>query len=150
MLIVTLSLDGVENVHDYVRWPIKWKKYISNVANYQNLQKQFPNLKLNTWTTVSALNILDLPRIFDYVLENNLEHDWALLNSPTVLDVKYKNIFTDTAKNKLSQSTYAECKKLAKRISIDSDNTEQLRSFIQKQDYLRKIDIKDYFNLFPK
>ena len=150
MVIVTLSLDGVENVHDYVRWPIKWKKYISNVANYQNLQKQFPNLKLNTWTTVSALNILDLPRIFDYVLENNLEHDWALLNSPTVLDVKYKNIFTETAKNKLSKSTYAECKKLAKRISIDSDNTEQLRSFIQKQDYLRKIDIKDYFNLFPK
>ena len=27
MVIVTLSFDGVGDVHDYVRWPIKWKNY---------------------------------------------------------------------------------------------------------------------------
>ena len=29
MVIVTLSFDGTGNVHDYVRWPIKWTNYIN-------------------------------------------------------------------------------------------------------------------------
>ena len=66
MVIVTLSFDGVGDVHDYVRWPIKWKNYTKTVLAYKNLQKQYPLLKLNFWTTVSSLNVANLPNILDY------------------------------------------------------------------------------------
>lgn len=150
IVIVTLSFDGVGDVHDYVRWPIKWKNYIKSVAAYKQLQKQFSNLKLNMWTTISALNVENFPSILDFALEHNIEHDWALLNSPSALDVKYKNQFTKIAKQKLETATYDECRKLAKSLAIDKDNTEQIDLFIKKQDYLRKIDIKNYLNLTAK
>jgi hypothetical protein len=35
-------------------------------------------------------------------------------------------------------------------IAIDKDNSEDLDKFIERQDRLRNIDIKDYFNFLPK
>ena len=147
MAIVTLSFDGTGDVHDYVRWPIKWKNYVKSVQSYKNLQKQFPLLKLNCWTTVSTLNVANLPSILDFTVEHNLDHAWAFLNEPDVLDARYKNKFTIKAKEKLENSTYDVCKDIAKRIATKKDNSEMLDLFIKKQDYIRKININDYLNL---
>ena len=92
MVIVTISFDGVNNVHDYVRWPIKWNKYEKTVQEYKTLQKQYKLLKLNFWTTVSSLNVADMPNILDFALKHNIDHAWAFLNNPRALDVKYKNL----------------------------------------------------------
>jgi len=146
MVIVTLSLDGVEDVHDYVRWPIKWKQFSKSVIAYKELQKRFPLLRLNTWTTVSSINVGNLPRILDFVTEHNLEHSWAFLNDPEVYDPTHKNRFTLSAKEKLGNSSYKVCKDIAKVIAVGKENDEQLNLFIKKQDWLRKIDINDYFN----
>ena len=104
-------------------------------------------MKLNLWTTVSSLNVANLPNILDYAAENNLDHDWAFLNVPEALDVKYSNTFTHDAKKKLAKSTYKLCRDISKRIAVDKDNSEQINLFIKKQDYLRKIKISNYFNL---
>ena len=150
MVIVTLSLDGVKDVHDYVRWPIKWKNYIKSVKAYKNLQKQYPSFRLNTWTTVSSLNVANFSSILDFVTEHNLDHSWALLNNPEVYDPRFKNSFTLNAKNKLQKSSYKICQDLANTIATGDDNQSQLDLFIKKQDFLRKINIKDYFNFLPK
>ena len=146
MVIVTLSFDGTGDVHDYVRWPIKWKNYIKSVAAYKNLQKQYPLLKLNCWTTVSSLNVENLPSILDFVTEQGLDHNWAFLNDPDALNVKYKNKFTVSAKKKLSKSSYSVCRDIAKKIAVDQDNSKLLEYFIKRQDKLRSISIDDYFN----
>ena len=93
MVIVTISFDGTEDVHDYVRWPIKWEKFTKTVQEYKKLQKQYKLLKLNFWTTVSCLNIEDFPNIIKYAEDNDIDHAWAFLNSPDVLNVKYKNLW---------------------------------------------------------
>ncbi len=149
MVIVTLSFDGVGEVHDYVRWPIKWKDYVKTFKAYKDLQKQYPLLKLNSWTTVSSLNVANLPDILDFTTEHTLEHDWAFLHSPDLLNVKYKNKFTINAKDKLSQSSYSVCRDIAKKVAVDKDNTDQLNTFIARQDALRQINFTDYFNLWP-
>ena len=146
MVIVTLSFDGVGDVYDYVRWPIKWKNYTKTVLAYKNLQKQYPLLKLNFWTTVSSLNVANLPNILDYTTEHGIDHDWAFLNDPDALNVKYKNKFTTTAKEKLANSSYPVCKDIADKIAIAEDNSEKLDLFIKRQDYIRKINIKDYYS----
>ena len=150
MVIVTLSFDGVGKTHDYVRWPIKWKNYIKSVRAYKNLQKQFNLLKLNLWTTVSSLNVANLPSILDFAAEHNLDHDWAFLNKPEALDVKFTNTYTTRAKEKLKNSTYKLCRELSKKIAIDKNNQQQIDLFIKKQDYIRKIKITDYFNFIEK
>ena len=150
MVIVTLSLDGTGEVHDYLRWPIKWKNYTKIVKSYQDLQKQYPLLKLNCWTTVSSLNVENMPNILDFVTEHGLDHDWAFLKDPDVLSVKHTNTFTKRAKAKLDQSSYAVCRDISEKIAIGLDNSKLLHYFTQRQDKLRDIDIKDYFNFLPK
>ena len=99
MVIVTLSLDGVDNIHDYVRWPIKWSNYTKTVDAYKKLKSKYKLLKLDFWTTVSCLNVIDLPKIIEYAKSKDIPHDWAFLNTPNVLNVKYKNALTNNAKH---------------------------------------------------
>ena len=150
MVIVTLSFDGTGDVHDYVRWPIKWKHYTKTVQAYKDLQKQYPLLKLNCWTTVSSLNVENLPNILDFATEQGLDHDWAFLNTPDPLNVKYKNKFTISAKKKLLKSPYAVCRDISDKLAVGPDNDSILEQFIRRQDKLRKINIKDYLNFLPK
>jgi len=140
MIIITLSFDGTAQVHDYVRWPIKFSNYLKTLNQYKQLQKQYKLLKLNLWTTVSALNITDFDNIKLFAEQNSIDHHWAFLNSPNVLNVKYKNKFTLRAKETLKD------KNIVKQIATDENNQDKLELFIAKQDYLRKIRIEDYFN----
>jgi sulfatase maturation enzyme AslB (radical SAM superfamily) len=83
---VTVSLDGIGEVHDFVRWPIKWDKFYKNLQRYMEMP-----ISLNTWTTVSVLNVDDLPNILKFVKEHNLNHSYAYLISPNELAVENKN-----------------------------------------------------------
>jgi sulfatase maturation enzyme AslB (radical SAM superfamily) len=139
MVIVTLSFDGIGDVHDYIRWPIKWDDYKRTVNAYQELQKSYKLLQLDMWTTVSCFNIKTLPEIINFAKNKGIPHDWSFLHQPSVLNVRYKNKFTSVAKN-MSPS----------EIAVDRDNSKDLDEFIKRQDNLRNINIKDYFNFLTK
>ena len=82
------------------------------------------------------MNIKNLPEIINYAKNKNIPHDWAFLDQPSVLNIKYRNKFTMVAKHMSP-----------KEIAVDDDNSEQLEAFIKRQDVLRDISIDDYFNL---
>ena len=82
---VTVSIDGIGNVYEYVRWPVKWDKFYSNLMKYRDMP-----IKLNLWTTVSALNIDDLPNIIAFAQEHNIDHSYAYLKEPVELAVENK------------------------------------------------------------
>lgn len=128
---VTVSLDGIGHVHDYVRWPIKWKNVEKNIQAYQNMGLH----DFNTWTTVSALNIAGLKKILDYVQIHKIDHSWALLEQPEVLNVKFSNLFTRAA-------DVPDDLKLI--VASGKDNTVDLDRFVAEQDRLRGIKIQDY------
>lgn len=138
---VTVSFDGIENVHDYVRWPIKWDKFYSNLMKY----KAMGISNLNLWTTVNALNVGDFANIIDFKNEHELDHSWALLNSPEMLDIRYENWLTLTAKQKLFESKNQEVLPLIEQIATLENNSIHLLEFIKQQDQLRKINYKDYY-----
>ena len=95
-----------------------------------------PLLKLNCWTTISSLNVENLPSILDFATEHGIDHNWAFLSEPDALNVKYKNKFTLRAKEKLSNSSYAVCRNIADKIATNKDNSEQINLYIKKQDYI--------------
>ena len=140
MIIITLSFDGTDQIHDYVRWPIKFSNYLTTLNQYKQLQKQYKLLKLNLWTTISALNIVDFDNIELFAKQNNTDHHWAFLNTPDVLNIKYKNNFTLQAKSKIKN------KNILEKVATGENNQDKLDLFISKQDHLRKIRIEDYFN----
>jgi len=121
---VTVSLDGIEDTHDYVRWPIKWDKFYKNLMTYKDMGIQ----DLNTWTTVSALNIGDFNNILKFVKEHNLNHSYALLHDPEALNVKYQNSKTLPFKDVLPG-----------QVAISTNNQVELDNFIHTQNQLRGI-----------
>ena len=82
---VTVSIDGIGSVYEYVRWPVKWDKFYSNLMKYRKM-----SVKLNLWTTVSALNVDDLPNIIAFAQEHNIDHSYAYLKEPVELAVENK------------------------------------------------------------
>jgi sulfatase maturation enzyme AslB (radical SAM superfamily) len=149
-VIMTLSFDGTETVHDYARWPIKWNDYKENVSKYLMLREQHKNLRLNCWTTVSCLNVGDLDNIIAYAHDNAIDHAYGLCLSPAPIDIRYENKLTIDAKEKLVSSGNTLLQSIGEICcSTNKNNSNELRSFIRAQDALRKISFKDYFNFDP-
>jgi sulfatase maturation enzyme AslB (radical SAM superfamily) len=119
---VTASLDGVGAVHDYVRWPIKWDKFYNNLMIYKSM-----NVRLNTWTTISALNIRDFKNILKFVSQHKIDHSYAFLHQPDVLDVRYWNRYT------------SGCKGQFNRVATDRNNDLELGVFLEEQNRIRGI-----------
>lgn len=121
---VTVSLDGIEETHDYVRWPIKWDKFYKNLMTYKNL----PGLDLNTWTTVSSLNIHNFTAIKQFVANHQLAHSYAFLHAPDPINVKYQNDLTIPYKNVFPGI-----------VAVDRNNQAELDEFVTKQKELRGL-----------
>jgi MoaA/NifB/PqqE/SkfB family radical SAM enzyme len=84
---VTVSCDGIGSVHDLVRWPIPWQKFYDNLMKYKAMPVQ-----LNLWTTVSVLNVDDLPNIQSFAQSHGIEHSYAYLKQPYELSVDNTDI----------------------------------------------------------
>lgn len=130
---VTVSLDGIGRVHDYVRWPIKWDAFEKNLQYYVSLGNA---IELNTWTTVHALNVGNLKDIIAYTQDNKINHAWAFLEAPSELNVKYSNHFTRTADVP---------EELTQHVATGPDNTVALQLWTCQQDHLRGIRLWDYY-----
>jgi len=122
---VTVSLDGIGEVHDRVRWPIKWNLFYKNLMSYKSMGLH----ELNTWTTVSALNIGDFENIKQFVVANDLLHSWALLQTPDPINVKYLNSMTQP---------YVDT--IPKQVAVDRNNQAELDAFLKNQNKLRGTD----------
>lgn len=84
---VTVSCDGIGAVHEFMRWPITWDTFYANLMTYKTMP-----VKLNLWTTVSILNVNDLPNIQSFAQEHGIDHSYAYLKEPAVLDVNNKDL----------------------------------------------------------
>lgn len=122
---VTVSLDGIEEVHDFVRWPIKWDKFYENLMFYKSKDQ----IDLNTWTTVSALNIGNFVAIKQFTANQQLNHSYAFLHNPDPLNVRYKNNLTLPYQNVFPGI-----------VAVDRNNQEELDEFIKEQKELRGIE----------
>jgi sulfatase maturation enzyme AslB (radical SAM superfamily) len=83
---VTVSFDGIGEVHDFVRWPIKWDKFYENLMTYKTMP-----VRLNLWTTVSVLNQHQLPDLIEFAKSHGIDHEYAYLKQPMELSVGNKD-----------------------------------------------------------
>lgn len=140
---VTVSLDGVGKVHDYVRWPINWERFKTNVLAYRDTGK----FELNLWTTVSALNINDLENIFEFAQQYNIDHSYAFLHQPSQLNIKYTNTLTLKAKQQFQDNSKFGLDSISKLCAVDANNQMEIDQFVQNQDKLRNINIQDFIDI---
>jgi sulfatase maturation enzyme AslB (radical SAM superfamily) len=117
-VIVTVSFDGMGAVHDYVRYPVKWKNFEQNLLHYNEIKNKL--FDLDTWTTVSCLNVHQLPEIQAYCKKHNIKHQYAFLSVPSVLSVDHSNWLT-------ANTPYGK----------GNDNTQALEGFLELEESVR-------------
>ena len=67
-ILVILSIDDIEERHDYIRG-VKgnWKKVIETAEKIRELQKQYPRLKLQATVTLSSYNQDHIVEVFNWI-----------------------------------------------------------------------------------
>ena len=89
---VTVSCDGIGSVHELARWPISWQTFYNNLMRYKHMP-----VRLNLWTTVSVLNVDDLPNIQQFAHDHGIDHSWAYLKNPIELSVDNNDLVAKEA-----------------------------------------------------
>ena len=70
-LILNISIDGVNELHDNIRG-IKgaFKKTIKTFKELKKLQKRYPNLIIGTYTIISKYNAKDINEVMNFITKN--------------------------------------------------------------------------------
>ncbi len=71
-----ISIDGVRDRFQYIRYPADWNLVSHNVKLYQDRESVLKNFRLSVSHTVSAYNIYYLPEFLDWCREQGLPRPW--------------------------------------------------------------------------
>ncbi len=71
-----LSIDGVGNQYEYIRYPASWSELTDNVNRYVAKEKQLTNIRLSVSHTVSAYNIYYLDEFVSWCYTVGLPKPW--------------------------------------------------------------------------
>lgn len=146
-VIITLSFDGTDRVHEYARFPVEWKKWDQVVREYKHLADQYKNLELGFWSTLNVFTICDLENMLRYADSVGIPFSYGLLEFPEQMSIRYENEFTKKARENFEKSDILLLKQLAPLVASKYNNTEELVDFITAQDRLRGISYKDYMRI---
>lgn len=145
---ISISLDGVDKVQEYVRWPTKWSEYNKTVVEYKKLTEAYPTLvSVNFFTTVCALNINDIENIINYAGRCQIPLATSKLSVPACLNITKSNKFTLRARDLYQHSENEYLRKLSQGTAVEADNSLEIERFISSQDKLRSINIEDFIDL---
>lgn len=138
---IQLSIDGIGQKFEYIRYPAIWTDVVENIEKYKMLKTTTHNLNLSVSTTVSAYNIAYLPELTDFLLEIGLglpyygKVHYPKIMRPTVWSDKAKQFII----NKLQNSTH----NFSNYINLlqnenDMEHFENFKFHILRQDNYRK------------
>lgn len=85
---INASIDAYGDLNRYIRFPTAWSSVEKNIALFREMREN-NNLMLQIHITVQMYNILYLPKLLDYLLDNELDDIYLnILNHPDYLNVR--------------------------------------------------------------
>ncbi len=116
-----LSIDGVDTVFEYLRYPLKWSTLIDNIELYRSM-----NIDLSVSYTISNLNTLYYDETIAWFNKMKLPYNHNIVSSPVYFS---PTVLPD---------------------GVDNHLLDVCRAEILKQDNLKNINIQDYLPEFYK
>jgi sulfatase maturation enzyme AslB (radical SAM superfamily) len=129
---ISISIDGIEDRFEYIRYPLKWELLLKNLRFYKN-----NNFDVNVSYTISNLNILYYQETIDWFLSQNLNYNHNLVSYPSYFSV-----------NALPESVKKQNPSLLDffnpHTQQDDENFLKFCNEIKKQDAIKGISVTDY------
>lgn len=142
---IQLSIDGVEDRNEYIRFPSKWSQTLTNIDSFLNTTQD--NLQLSVSHTVSAYNIFYLDEFFTWCYSIGLPKPWMgrvntpLHMRPTVWPDKTFII------DRLSQSRYPDVQNWIGLLEAndDAEHFETFKTKVHEHDRYRGTNFAKTF-----
>ena len=156
---IGMSLDATGSANDYIRYPAKWNTIEKNIKKLEEADGHF-----NLWiaTTVQIYNVLELPKLMKWRLEQDFKriNIWYgqpiitthPLHNPRHLNVK---ILPKKAKEQIKviyDEFYPWLEEFIKRKDIKENEAENLRFHAHKilDGYVEYMNADDWSDTLPK
>lgn len=142
---ISLSIDGIGNKFEYLRWPAQWNVCYENIKKYQNQIDSYKNLQLSISHTVSIFNILYLNEFFIWCLKEKLPEPYiGMVESPGHYNVKNlpATVKELVQKRLVSKKFYPVIKYMNQDSTASIDN---FLSWTAELDLLRNQDFNAFF-----
>ena len=131
-LNITVSIDGVGPVFEYIRFPIKWDDLIINLNQFKSITNN-----ISVSYTISNLNALYHEETIKWFNDNKLPYNHNLVCSPNYFNI---NVLPKSIKNQQTNIHHL----LREHISNDEKLLDKFKEEIAYQDLLKGISIKNY------
>jgi organic radical activating enzyme len=83
---LSFSIDNIGSKFEYERNGAIWENVVNNIKTYKKLQS--PKYKLNVYSTVTVLNILDSYNLYNFCKQLDLPIVFNMLSEPEELNIK--------------------------------------------------------------
>lgn len=143
---ICLSIDAIGKQFEYIRTLGKWHKVKENIENLLTLKKQIKHISLANHITVSALNLLYLEQLIEYMNSIGIQSDFTFCEKPDEYSLSiFTNQELEVIRQKFSNSKY--CKPIFKHLQSVTHNPYARKQFFEAVEFTknyRQIDYKDY------
>lgn len=144
-----LSIDGIGNQYEYIRYPGKWSLLCDNVTKFVSYERDLDNVRLSVSHTVSAYNIYYLSEFFDWCKQVGLPAPYCgRVHSPMHMR---PSVYPDAVKKKIIDHLHtSKHEEIVSWISLleNSDDGQYYKVFhdmCDKHDRYRNLDYKKTF-----
>jgi len=104
---INISIDGIDDVGEFVRYGIKFSKFEKNFKRWLNISENVPKLKVIPHLVIHNFNILSINDTYKWLrkfFDTDCFLSYDFLDSPEYLNIKYlpkstKKIILDYVKN---------------------------------------------------
>jgi MoaA/NifB/PqqE/SkfB family radical SAM enzyme len=143
---IQLSIDGIGNRFEYIRYPGKWTKILANAQEYVRRQSK---VKLSVAHTVSAYNIYYLDEFFKWCHDQGLPKPWlGMVHTPVHMrPTVWKQLARNFIVEHLESSKHSDVLTWAELIK-NTDDSKHYDLFVEKlhqHDQYRNLDFKKTF-----
>jgi hypothetical protein len=144
---IGISMDGIGEQFEYMRYPAKWSEIEVNLSKYQQLAAENPNVVLSVCVTVSLLNIYYASDIWQYFNQRGITCGFNILHRPLHLNMRIApDSMKQAVKDKLTNTAVEH---LIPQLEMGVDNSPELLQEFKRvtdgYDALRKENFADTF-----
>lgn len=143
-----LSIDGIGDRYNYIRYPGNWSQIQTNINSYLQHQN-LPNFRLSVSHTVSAYNVYYLDEFISWCHSVGLPKPWLgrvhqpSHMQPAVWSLPARAFIADNLHNSKHQDVQTWAKLLLN--SDDSEHFDTFKNYLRAHDQYRRLNFSQTF-----
>jgi sulfatase maturation enzyme AslB (radical SAM superfamily) len=135
-LNICLSIDGVGDQFNYIRWPLKWDKLQYNLVQFKKITQH-----ISVSCMISNLNIMYYTDLVDFFKSNQLKYLCKQIVNPAHFA---PGNLSDEFKQQVLENNKRYHKEVSAFLGYGGGLLKKFWEEIDRQDQLKGTNIKDY------